>query len=80
MMALVDELGFDAVDDGTLHESCGGSSPARLAVRRRLARRRPERCSPAWAPSARPEQQQQFAANHAEAGTPDDETDAVVAG
>ena len=65
VMALVEELGFDAVDDGTLHESwrqqpgtpCYGADLPAADLQKLLASMGTKRT---------PEQHQQFAANHAE--------------
>ncbi|MGI4833056.1 MAG: NADPH-dependent F420 reductase [Janthinobacterium lividum] len=65
VMALVEELGFDAVDDGTLHESwrqqpgtpCYGADMPAAALQQNLASLGTERTEA---------QHAQFAANHAE--------------
>ncbi len=65
VMALVDELGFDAVDDGTLHESWR-QQPGTPAYGTDLPAADLKKLLASLGTKRTPEQQQQFAANHAE--------------
>ena len=65
VMALVEELGFDAVDDGTLHESWR-QQPGTPAYGADLPAAELKALLASLGTQRTPEQQQQFASNHAE--------------